>query len=152
MRVQETASGLKRLNDRKLQIQECKVQEVKVVNASSGDTTNGGFILDNRNAHSLENDCSKTGNDQSLKKQSNTSGNESSRLGNECCERSNFGDDTDIGPSYDTKPMAKVNSNTTSDLSNMCNNEFKDDQNADDHAYERVMLANLIANLKLDID
>ncbi|GKC51881.1 hypothetical protein Tco_1074626, partial [Tanacetum coccineum] len=31
-----------------------------------------------------------------------------------------------------------------------CNNKFKDDQNADDHDDERVALANLIANLKLD--
>ncbi|GKC29149.1 hypothetical protein Tco_1036443 [Tanacetum coccineum] len=34
----------------------------------------------------------------------------------------------------------------------MCNNEFEDDQNVDDHEDERVVLANLIANLKLDID
>nr|GEV44518.1 integrase, catalytic region, zinc finger, CCHC-type, peptidase aspartic, catalytic [Tanacetum cinerariifolium] len=35
----------------------------------------------------------------------------------------------------------------------MCNNEFKDDQNTDDNDEdERVELANLIANLKLDID
>ncbi|GJZ49102.1 hypothetical protein Tco_0603292 [Tanacetum coccineum] len=32
--------------------------------------------------------------------------NESSRLGNECSERSNSGDDTEIRPSYDTEPMA----------------------------------------------
>ncbi|GKE30404.1 hypothetical protein Tco_1445788 [Tanacetum coccineum] len=48
--------------------------------------------------------------------------------------------------------MEKVDSNTTPDLSDMCNNEFEDDQNADDHEDERVVLANLIANLKLDID
>ncbi|GJZ81071.1 hypothetical protein Tco_0646065 [Tanacetum coccineum] len=34
--------------------------------------------------------------------------------------------------------MAEVDSNTTSDSSDMCNNEFKDDQNADDHENERV--------------
>ncbi|GJV46486.1 hypothetical protein Tco_1431022 [Tanacetum coccineum] len=34
----------------------------------------------------------------------------------------------------------------------MCNNEFEDDQYVDDHEDERVPLANLIANLKLDID
>ncbi|GJU16769.1 hypothetical protein Tco_1144735 [Tanacetum coccineum] len=48
--------------------------------------------------------------------------------------------------------MEKVDSNTTPDSSDMCNNEFEDDQNADDYEDERVMLANLIANLKLDID
>ncbi|GJR66649.1 hypothetical protein Tco_0012714 [Tanacetum coccineum] len=51
-----------------------------------------------------------------------------------------------------TSLMEKVDSNTTPDSSDMCNNEFKDDQNVDDHEDERVVLANLIANLKLDID
>ncbi|GKD73423.1 hypothetical protein Tco_1331705 [Tanacetum coccineum] len=52
----------------------------------------------------------------------------------------------------DTSLMEKVDSNTTPDSSDLCNNEFKDDQNADDREDERVLLANLIANLKLDID
>nr|GEY44402.1 hypothetical protein [Tanacetum cinerariifolium] len=43
-------------------------------------------------------------------------------------------------------------SNTTPDSSDLCTNEFKDDQNADDHEDEHVVLTNLIANLKLDID
>ncbi|GKA17270.1 hypothetical protein Tco_0697107, partial [Tanacetum coccineum] len=85
---------LKRLNDRKLKIQECKVQEVTTPNASSGDTDSGGFISDNGNAHSSENDCNKTGNAQSSEKQSSTYGNESSRSRNECTERSNSRDDT----------------------------------------------------------
>ncbi|GJW67804.1 hypothetical protein Tco_0122228 [Tanacetum coccineum] len=52
----------------------------------------------------------------------------------------------------DTSLIEKADSNTTPDSSNMCNNEFKDDQNANDHEYEHVVLANLIANLKLDTD
>ncbi|GJX85898.1 reverse transcriptase domain-containing protein [Tanacetum coccineum] len=52
----------------------------------------------------------------------------------------------------DTSLMEKVDSNTTPNLSDMCNNEFEDNQNADDHEDERVVLANLIVNLKLDID
>ncbi|GJV83759.1 hypothetical protein Tco_1523657 [Tanacetum coccineum] len=52
----------------------------------------------------------------------------------------------------DTSLMEKVDSNTTPDSSDMCNNEFKDNQNADDHEDEGVVLANLITNLKLDID
>ncbi|GKD79721.1 hypothetical protein Tco_1342342 [Tanacetum coccineum] len=52
----------------------------------------------------------------------------------------------------DTFLMEKVDSNTTPNSSYQCNNEFKDDQNADDHEDERVLLANLITNLKLDID
>ncbi|GKG19533.1 hypothetical protein Tco_0376632, partial [Tanacetum coccineum] len=52
----------------------------------------------------------------------------------------------------DTSLMEKVDSNTTPDSSDMCNNEFEDDQNVDDHEDECVVLANLLANLKLDID
>nr|GEV99965.1 hypothetical protein [Tanacetum cinerariifolium] len=52
----------------------------------------------------------------------------------------------------DTSLMEKVDSNTTHDSPDMCNNEFKNDRNADDHEDERVMLANLIANLKLNTD
>ncbi|GJX36993.1 hypothetical protein Tco_0250296 [Tanacetum coccineum] len=52
----------------------------------------------------------------------------------------------------DTSLMEKVDSNTTPDSSDMCNNEFQADQNADDNENERVVLANLITNLKLDID
>ncbi|GJR29452.1 hypothetical protein Tco_1105684 [Tanacetum coccineum] len=44
----------------------------------------------------------------------------------------------------DTSLMEKVYSNTTPDSSDMCNNEFKDDQYADDHEDKRVILANLI--------
>ncbi|GKA14040.1 hypothetical protein Tco_0693686 [Tanacetum coccineum] len=51
-----------------------------------------------------------------------------------------------------TSLMEKVDSNTTPNSSDMCNNEFKDDQNADDNEDERVVLANLISNLKLVID
>ncbi|GKA30726.1 hypothetical protein Tco_0717031 [Tanacetum coccineum] len=43
-----------------------------------------------------------------LEKESNTSGNKSSMLGNEYNERSNFGNDTDIKPTYDTEPIAEV--------------------------------------------
>ncbi|GJT32973.1 hypothetical protein Tco_0923392 [Tanacetum coccineum] len=69
---QELQNGLKRLNERKLQIQECKVQKVKASDASSGDN---------------EKDCSRIvsdkGNDQGLENESNTSGDESSRSRNE---------------------------------------------------------------------
>ncbi|GKD22353.1 hypothetical protein Tco_1224056, partial [Tanacetum coccineum] len=43
----------------------------------------------------------------------------------------------------------KVNSNIILDSSDMCDNKGKDDQNAKDG---RVVLANLIANLKFDTD
>ncbi|GKC82959.1 hypothetical protein Tco_1138676 [Tanacetum coccineum] len=41
---QEIQKRLTRLNDRKLQIQECKVQEVKALNASLGDTDSSGIV------------------------------------------------------------------------------------------------------------
>nr|GEW70991.1 hypothetical protein [Tanacetum cinerariifolium] len=53
---------------------------------------------------------------------------------------------------YDSYMMKMVDCNTTPDSSDMCNNEFKDDQNADDHEDERGVLAKLISNLKLDTD
>ncbi|GJW74491.1 hypothetical protein Tco_0133861, partial [Tanacetum coccineum] len=92
---QELQNGLKRLNERKLQIQECKVQEVKASDASSGDNDCSRIVSDNGNVHGLEN-------------QSNTSGDESSRSRNECNDKSNSGDDTNISPSYDTKPIVEV--------------------------------------------
>ncbi|GJZ97565.1 hypothetical protein Tco_0670018 [Tanacetum coccineum] len=125
---------------------------------------------------------SDKGNDHSLEIQSNTPRDKSSRSRNECNDKSTSRNDTDIKPSYDIKPIAKVpyiaeynvfavetrhseqpknmndtslmekvDSNTTPDSSDKCNNEFKDDQNADDHEDERVVLADLIANLKCDI-
>nr|GEV19191.1 retrovirus-related Pol polyprotein from transposon TNT 1-94 [Tanacetum cinerariifolium] len=51
-----------------------------------------------------------------------------------------------------TSLMEKVDSNTTPDSSDMCNNEFEDDQNINDDEDEHAVLANLIENLKLDID
>nr|GEV42360.1 hypothetical protein [Tanacetum cinerariifolium] len=92
---QELQNGLKRLNERELQIQKCKVQEVKALNANS-----------------RYKDCSRIvsekGNDQGLKNQSNTSRDESSRSRNECNNKSTSGDDTDIIPSYNTEPMVEV--------------------------------------------
>ncbi|GJU14230.1 hypothetical protein Tco_1142196 [Tanacetum coccineum] len=45
---------------------------------------------------------------QECKNQSNTPGDESSRSRNECNDKSNSGDDTDIRHSYDTEPMVEV--------------------------------------------
>ncbi|GKD40389.1 hypothetical protein Tco_1260596 [Tanacetum coccineum] len=126
---------------------------------------------------------SDKGNDQGLENQSNTSRDESSRSRNECNEKRTFGDDTDIRPSYDTKPMVKVpytteynvfavdtqhskqpecimntcvvekaDSNVTHDSPDMCDIEIQTDHNAVECDDERVALANLIENLKLDID
>ncbi|GJY74226.1 integrase, catalytic region, zinc finger, CCHC-type containing protein [Tanacetum coccineum] len=53
----------------------------------------------------------------------------------------------------DTYVMETFDSNVIPDHYDMCNNKFEDDHNADDNDEdERVELANLIANLKLDIN
>ncbi|GKE55548.1 hypothetical protein Tco_1494733 [Tanacetum coccineum] len=46
----------------------------------------------------------------------------------------------------------RFRSNFIPDSSNMCDNDNHADQNAEEYDDERVMLANLIANLKLDTD
>nr|GEW49608.1 hypothetical protein [Tanacetum cinerariifolium] len=112
------------MNAKKLQIQKCKVQEVKASDVSSGDKDSSGIVSDK-------------GNDQNLENQINTSGDESNRQ----LENMN-----------DTSLMEKVDNNTTPDSSDMCNNEFKDDQNADNPESERAVLDDLIANFKFDID
>ncbi|GKA10311.1 hypothetical protein Tco_0689744 [Tanacetum coccineum] len=50
----------------------------------------------------------------------------------------------------DTYVVEKVESNVIPDSSDMCNNDIQADQNAEECDDERVVLANLIANLKLD--
>ncbi|GJV19829.1 hypothetical protein Tco_1368849 [Tanacetum coccineum] len=133
---QELQNRLKRLNERKLQIQECKIQEVKASNACSGDTDSNGIVSDK-------------GNDQSLENHNNTSIDESSRSMNECNEKSTYRDDTDIRPSYDTELMVEY---VIPDSPDMCDNEIQTDQNAVECDDERDTLANLIADLKRDID
>ncbi|GJS26410.1 retrovirus-related pol polyprotein from transposon TNT 1-94 [Tanacetum coccineum] len=49
----------------------------------------------------------------------------------------------------DTEPLEQDDSNVTPDSLDMCDNDIQTDQNAED---ERVALANLISNLKLDVD
>ncbi|GJT41339.1 hypothetical protein Tco_0941204 [Tanacetum coccineum] len=83
------------------------MQEVRALDASSGNIESSRIVSDKWSAKSLENDCNETGNDQSSGNESNTSRNASSRSGNECSERSNSGNDTGINPSYDTEPMAE---------------------------------------------
>nr|GEX90249.1 reverse transcriptase domain-containing protein [Tanacetum cinerariifolium] len=85
-----------------------------------------------------EKDCSRIvsdkENDQGLENQSKISRDESSRSRNECNDKITSRDDTDIRHFYDTGPMVETDQN---------------DVECDD---ERVTLANLIVNLKLDID
>nr|GEY92586.1 hypothetical protein [Tanacetum cinerariifolium] len=96
---QDLQTGLKMLNERKLQIQECKVKKPKASDASSREKDCSRIVLDK-------------GNDQ----------------------------------------VEKVVSNVIPDSPDMCDNEIQTDQNAVEYDDERVVLANLIVNLKLDID
>ncbi|GKF30741.1 hypothetical protein Tco_0100539 [Tanacetum coccineum] len=52
----------------------------------------------------------------------------------------------------DTEPLEHVDNNVIPDSSDMCDNDIQTDQNAIECDDERVVLANLIANLKLDVD
>ncbi|GKB35626.1 retrovirus-related pol polyprotein from transposon TNT 1-94 [Tanacetum coccineum] len=52
----------------------------------------------------------------------------------------------------DVEPLEQVDSNVIPDLPYMCDNNIQTDQNAVECNDERVALANLIANLKLDVD
>ncbi|GJW65787.1 hypothetical protein Tco_0117671 [Tanacetum coccineum] len=148
---QKLQNGLKRLNERKLQIQECTVQNA--LDASSGDNDCSRIVSDKGNDQGLEND-------KGLENQRNTSGDESSMSRNECNDKSTSGDDTDISPTYDTEPECISNtcvvetgdSNVIPDSPDMCDNDIQNDQNVVECDDERVALANLIANLKLDVD
>ncbi|GJU19363.1 hypothetical protein Tco_1152705 [Tanacetum coccineum] len=53
---------------------------------------------------------------------------------------------------YDVEPLEKVDSNVIPDSLDMCDKDNQTDQNAEECDDERVVLANLIANLKLDND
>nr|GEW36399.1 hypothetical protein [Tanacetum cinerariifolium] len=158
------------VNERKLLIQNGKVQEVKASDTSSRDKDCYRILSDK-------------GNDQGLEKQNNTSRDESNMSRNECNDKSTYGDDTDIRHSYDTEPMVEVpytaeynvfavntqhsdqpecinntcvvetgDSNVIPDSLNMCDNDIQNDQNVVKCDYERVALINLIANLKLNVD
>ncbi|GJY22185.1 hypothetical protein Tco_0394751 [Tanacetum coccineum] len=50
----------------------------------------------------------------------------------------------------DTYVVETIDSNVILNSSDMCDNKGKDDQNSEDHEDERVVLANLITNLKLN--
>ncbi|GJY08220.1 hypothetical protein Tco_0375274 [Tanacetum coccineum] len=54
--------------------------------------------------------------------------------------------------SNNTCVVEKVDRNVILDSSDMCDNDNQADQNAEECDDERAMLANLIANLKLDTD
>ncbi|GJV19383.1 hypothetical protein Tco_1368403 [Tanacetum coccineum] len=179
--AQAIQKWLKRLNDRKLQIQDCKVQEVKALDASLV------FIessrIDSRNEkNSSGNDSSSTGNESiSYGNESNNSGKVNSLYRNETntFENDTNADATDITPSYDIEPMVEVlytadynvfyvetqhteqpeNMNDTSLMVKVDNNTTPESLDmcnneieAENPKDECALLASLIANFKLNLD
>ncbi|GKC53851.1 hypothetical protein Tco_1076596 [Tanacetum coccineum] len=147
-----------------------QVQEVKASDASSGDKDISGIVSDSGNDQSLENQSNTSGDEIS---KSMDECNDKSTSGDDTDTRTSYDTEPMVEVPYtteynvfvvetqhpeqpenmnDTYLMEKIDSNTTPDSSDMCNNEFKDDQNADNHESERVVLADLIANLKFNID
>ncbi|GJU36813.1 hypothetical protein Tco_1185167 [Tanacetum coccineum] len=146
-----------RVNERQLQIQQCKVQEVQSSVTSSGDETSSGIVSDEEiekkelEAHygfmakiqevlpaessSIDTPLEQVQNHDA----SNVFANE--RRHSEQPESIN-----------DTYVLEKDDSNVTPDSSNICNNDNQVDQNAAECVDERAALANLIANLTLDTE
>nr|GEX25274.1 hypothetical protein [Tanacetum cinerariifolium] len=162
----------KRLNDRKLKIQECKEH-----NESCRCGNDKNISRNKMNSSGNESGC--------YGKESSSSGNVSnqSRLETSNSKNDTNADAIDITPFYDIRPMVmvpytaeynvfavetqhteqpknindtslmkKVDSNTTPDSSDICNNKFQADHNADGNEDGRIVLTTLIANLKLDIN
>ncbi|GKC79650.1 hypothetical protein Tco_1130424, partial [Tanacetum coccineum] len=129
---QELQNGLKRLNERKLQIQECKVQNVKASDSSSRDNDCSRIVSDKENDQEPMVEVPYT------------------------AEYNVFAVDTQHSEQpeciINTCVVEKADSNVTPDSPDMCDNEIQTDHNAVECDDERVALANLIANLKLDID
>ncbi|GJS24467.1 hypothetical protein Tco_0453099 [Tanacetum coccineum] len=137
---------------------------------NSGDKDNSGFVSEKGNDQSLENQSSTSRNESS---RSRNECNESCNPGDDTDIRPYYDTEPMAEVPYtaeynmfaveiqhfvqpenmnNASLMEKVDSNTTPDLLDLCNNEFKDDQNTDDHGDEHVVLANLIANLKLNVN
>ncbi|GJV50201.1 hypothetical protein Tco_1440413 [Tanacetum coccineum] len=124
---QELKMTLKKLSERQLQIQQCKVQEVQSSVTSSGDETSSGIVSDEEiDKQELEAHYSYMAKIQRHSKQPESIN--------------------------DTYVLEKDDSNVIPDSSNICTNDNQVDQNAAECVDERAALANLIANLTLDTE
>ncbi|GJR30223.1 hypothetical protein Tco_1106455 [Tanacetum coccineum] len=154
---QELKMTLKKLSERQLQIQQCKVQEVQSSVTSSGDETSSRIVSDEEiekkklEAHYgfmakiqevLPAESSSI--DTPLEQVQNHD--ESNVFAN---ERRHSEQPESIN---DTYVLEKDDSNVIPDSSNICTNDNQVDQNAAECVDERVALANLIANLTLDTE
>ncbi|GKF50207.1 hypothetical protein Tco_0146674 [Tanacetum coccineum] len=125
---QELKMTFKKLSERQLQIQQCKVQEVQSSVTSSGEVS--------------PEESSST--DTPLEQVQNND--ENNVLANEI---RHYEQPESIN---DTYVLEKDDSNVTPDSLNICNNDNQVDQNAAKCVDERATLANLIANLTLDTE
>nr|GEU72184.1 hypothetical protein [Tanacetum cinerariifolium] len=107
---QELQNGLKRLNERKLQIQKCKVYRIKETHLKMKAAGQGMNAMTKALLERLQ---------------------------------------TSDLPMTRNHWLSEKGSNVIPDSLDMCDNDIQTDQNAED---KRAALANLIANLKLDID
>nr|GEU31524.1 retrovirus-related Pol polyprotein from transposon TNT 1-94 [Tanacetum cinerariifolium] len=133
---QELQNGLKRLNDRKLHIQKCKVQEVKALDDNLGDKDCSRIISYKRN-------------DQGLENQSNTSEMKAAGQGINAMTKTLLGM---IRTSNLPMTQNQWLSNVIPYSPDIFDNEIETDHNAVECDDERFPLANLNANLKLDVD
>ncbi|GJZ69831.1 hypothetical protein Tco_0633381 [Tanacetum coccineum] len=135
METKDTLSSCSDLEEMEMQRLQKKASIVK------GDKDSRGIVSDKEN-------------DQNLENQSNTSRDESNRSRNEDNDKSTSKDDTDIRPSYDIEPMAEVPYTAEYNVFVVDSQHSEQLENMNDTSLmeKRVVLANLIANLKLDID
>ncbi|GJY38652.1 hypothetical protein Tco_0425016 [Tanacetum coccineum] len=163
----DSNSGLK-WNEIKLQNQECTVQ--KALDASSGDNDCSKIVSDNGNVQDLESQSNTSGDESS---RSRNECNDKSTSGDDTdisptydtepmvevpytSEHNVFAVDTQHSEQSESISNTCVvetgDSNVIPDSPDMCDNDIQNDQNVVECDDERVTLANLIANLKLDVE
>ncbi|GJQ98820.1 hypothetical protein Tco_0521805 [Tanacetum coccineum] len=154
---QELKMTLKKLSERQLQIQQCKVQEVQSSVTSSGDETSSGIVSDEEiDKQELEAHYSYMAKIQEVSPEESSSTSQP-------LEQVQNHDENDVFANVrrhseqpesinDTYVLEKDDSNVIPDSSNICTNDNQVDQNAAECVDERAALANLIANLTLDTE
>ncbi|GJZ66673.1 hypothetical protein Tco_0623369 [Tanacetum coccineum] len=154
---QELKMTLKKLSERQLQIQQCKVQEVQSSVTSSGDETSSGIVSDEEiDKQKLEAHYSYMAKIQEVSPEESSSTSQP-------LEQVQNHDENDVFANVrrhseqpesinDTYVLEKDDSNVIPDSSNICTNDNQVDQNAAECVDERAALANLIANLTLDTE
>ncbi|GJV18696.1 retrovirus-related pol polyprotein from transposon TNT 1-94 [Tanacetum coccineum] len=147
---QELKMTLKKLSERQLQIQQCKVQEVQSSVTSSGDETSSGIVSDEEiDKQKLEAHYSYMAKIQEVSPEESSSTSQP-------LEQVQNHDENDVFANVrrhseqpesinDTYVLEKDDSNVIPDSSNICTNDNQVDQNAAECVDERAALANLIA-------